>query len=217
MFYVTPDFSKVLNKGLTFIILTLLSMYAIFTFVDETLLIFVKISLAMILSFYAIESLYRIKKRKRPVKDVTLLFWQSGAVSLIIGLMFWIADTFFETDLSPYSALLIGGGFVLGVIHGMLYKIVPFLVWFHLNGSGYMSIPSITEMIEQKYARLNYYLYFSALLLFSFSFYLSFLVKIAAVVLAMSMLLLQYNLYKVVQIYINTKKTKPDFDMSMMS
>lgn len=50
-------------------------------------------------------------------------------------------------------------GFAASVISGMLYKIVPFLAWFHLKtqtGAKVGAIPNMKEMIPDKLARLHF-------------------------------------------------------------
>jgi len=70
---------------------------------------------------------------------------------------------------------------------GMLYKIIPFLVWFHLNGMGYMSIPSMGEMVYKKMALAQFVLFVATLALFILAFWLPVMMKIGAVTLFVSM------------------------------
>ena len=43
-------------------------------------------------------------------------------------------------------------GFALSVIHGMLYKIIPFLVWFHLFRGGIKKgVPNMKEIIPENW------------------------------------------------------------------
>ena len=111
-------------------------------------------------------------------------------------------------------AILIGG-FILSIIIGMLYKIVPFLVWFHLNAMGYMTIPTINEMINKNIAKVQFILFIFSLIGFIFSFYMPYLLQVSALSFIISMVLLEYNVISPILIYIKTKKSKPDFDMSM--
>ena len=59
-------------------------------------------------------------------------------------------------------------GFAASVVSGMLYKIVPFLAWFHLKtqtGAKVSAIPNMKEMIPDRLARLHFRLHLAALLL----------------------------------------------------
>jgi len=100
---------------------------------------------------------------------------------------------------------------------GMMYKIIPFLVWFHLNGMGYMSIPTMNEMINKNLSRLQFILFIASLIGFIFSFYYGSMLKISALSFIVSMMILEYNMVEPMLIYRKTKKTKPDFDMSAFS
>jgi hypothetical protein len=111
-------------------------------------------------------------------------------------------------------SILIGGGFVLSIMIGMLYKIIPFLVWFHLNSMGYMSIPTMNEMINKKLSKIQFYLFVISLIGFMFSYYMPDILPIFASTFIVSMLILEYNIIQPVLIYRRIIKTKPDFDMS---
>jgi hypothetical protein len=53
------------------------------------------------------------------------------------------------------------------VVSGMLYKIVPFLAWFHLKtqtGAKVGTIPNMKEMIPDKLARLHFRLHLAMLI-----------------------------------------------------
>ncbi|MFA7611104.1 MAG: hypothetical protein WCY51_06370, partial [Sulfurimonas sp.] len=112
---------------------------------------------------------------------------------------------------------MVGGGFILSIMTGMLYKIVPFLVWFHLNAKGYMSIPTMNEMINKRLATAQFVLFIISLIGFVVSFFAPYLLSLSAIAFIISMLILEYNVISPVLIYLKTIKTKPDFDMSMFA
>jgi len=69
---------------------------------------------------------------------VTVAYWRVGLTCLVLAVLLWAAaqlPTGVASD--PRVALVLGvlmiPGFSLSVINGMLYKIVPFLVWLHLT------------------------------------------------------------------------------------
>ena len=45
--------------------------------------------------------------------------------------------------------ILFALGFLYSLLQGMIYKIVPFLSWFHLNSKGYFQIPTLREFIKE--------------------------------------------------------------------
>ncbi|MCW8946315.1 MAG: hypothetical protein OQK80_02515, partial [Sedimenticola sp.] len=64
--------------------------------------------------------------------------------------------------------LVVGAG--LSLVNGMLYKIVPFLSWFHLQNRQLslmcmtVQVPNMKEFISDKAARLQFNCYFLSLL-----------------------------------------------------
>ena len=132
----------------------------------------------------------------------------------ILGSLLWLSSGFIEEEILSFVGVIIGGGFLMSVMSGMLYKIVPFLVWFHLNGMGYMSIPSMGEMVHKKIALVQFVLFVTTLVLFVLAFWLPVLMKLGSITLFVSMLLLEMNLVAAYKNYGETRKKKPDFDMS---
>jgi uncharacterized membrane protein YesL len=53
--------------------------------------------------------------------------------------------------------------FALSVVFAMSYKIVPFLVWFHLNAQGYFNAPMMHEVIHPRFAMRHLALHLTAL------------------------------------------------------
>jgi len=174
-------------------------------------------SIALFFIFFAREVLRKLSQRKRQLSDVTIWYWQLSAYSLMVGALVWSVDVVIAYELSLLSALLIGGGFLLSLMSGMLYKIIPFLVWFHLNARGYMSIPTMREMFSARVAEVQFVLHLISLLLcIPFAFGVDTLQAAGAVLLLSSALLL-FNLLSALQIYRDTLKRAPDFDMGMIS
>lgn len=90
-------------------------------------------------------------KRHRRLPDVTTRFWQLAMASLLVsvalGLAAWIG-----VENNPRLELLLGAwmivGFASSAIHGMLYKIVPFLVWLHLHEQDIrQTLPNMKEIL----------------------------------------------------------------------
>ncbi|CAM5219050.1 Permease OS=Castellaniella defragrans OX=75697 GN=HNR28_003561 PE=4 SV=1 [Castellaniella defragrans] len=77
-------------------------------------------------------TLQRLRTRKHPTDEATPLFWYAGMASLLACVALWLWFT-----LSPAApvAMALGTLMIVGVlgsaINGMLYKIVPFLLWKH--------------------------------------------------------------------------------------
>ena len=120
---------------------------------------------------FAIATLRIQARRRRKLSDVTLDFWRLGMASLIFAAMLFPLIDWLPEDWQEAARVSLGLAFMLGfaasVISGMLYKITPFLAWFHLKtqtGAKVGSIPNMKEMILDKSMRLHFRLHLAALI-----------------------------------------------------
>ncbi len=217
MFYVAPRFKQFCKKRVVWLISTGLVLWLLLNVFYDKYALLAKAWIALFIWAFATTVWIKLNKRKRPVSDITVWYWRAASVFLTLGSFTWIFGEYFRDEYIVMVAILIGGGFILSIMVGMLYKIVPFLVWFHLNAQGYMSIPTMNEMINKNLARLQFVLQIGALVGFIFSFYMPELLKLSALSFIASMMILEYNIIAPAVVYIKTKKTKPDFDMSMFA
>lgn len=121
---------------------------------------------------FALTTLRIQAQRRRKVGDVTLDFWRLGMASLILAALLFPFLDHFPTDWATPAEISLGIVFLLGfaasVVQGMLYKIVPFLAWFHLKtqtGAKVGSIPNMKEMLPEKWARQHFRLHLAMLVL----------------------------------------------------
>jgi hypothetical protein len=215
MFYVAPRFKNFCKKRVVLFISTGLFIWLFLSIFYEEYALYAKLMIATFFWAFSTTVWIKFNKRKRPISDVTVWYWRAASLSLTLGAFLWIFDEFFKHEYIVMVAILIGGGFILSIITGMLYKIVPFLVWFHLNSMGYMSIPTINEMINKKFARLQFILFILSLVGFVLAFYIPQVLMPSALLFMLSMALLEYNIMAPVLVYMKTLQTKPEFDMSM--
>lgn len=209
MFYVTPQFNKNIKKYLTFAIFIFLFMTTFLLFFDF------KIALILLLTLYAffgIATLNIYKKRKRKIADITVNFWILSSYSLIIGTLLAIVYLFFQFDkLLWISGVLIIYGFTISLINGMLYKIIPFLAWFHLSSRGFFDIPTTKEMIKQKDANIQLIFHILALISILILIFFPF-EKIASLLIIISNSLLLRNILKATKIYFKYKNRPSPFE-----
>jgi len=213
MFYVAPKFKDFYQKRVVLFISLSLMLWMITSLFYEAYSVVAKLWLVLFFASFAAIFLQKIKNRKRKVSDITLLYYKTSSVFLAFGSIFWIVDEYYFSEHIVVTSILIGG-FILSIIIGMLYKIVPFLIWFHLNAMGYMSIPTMNEMIDKKWAFIQFALFVASLIGFVLSYYIDAYLSLFALAFIISMVILQYNIITAVLIYKRVKKTKPDFDMS---
>lgn len=97
-----------------------------------------------------------IRRRQRKRVDPTLRFWFIGLGSGGAGLVTLALWPAWEADSLRYlfGVLFLMGG-AGGIVVGMLYKIVPFLVWFHRFSrlAGLAEIPMMDDLVPERVAR----------------------------------------------------------------
>lgn len=214
MFYVAPKFKSFFEKKVIWIISAGLFLWLFLNLFFESYALVAKLWIALFFLAYATAIHTKLNARRRKVSDITIWYWRSASIFMLLGALAWLLNDFFHLEYIVAVSIMIGGGFILSTMTGMLYKIVPFLVWFHLNAKGYMSIPTMNEMVNKKLAMLQFGLFIFSLIGFVISFFVPSLLAIFAVAFIASMILLEYNIAVAVLVYVKTIKTKPDFDMS---
>lgn len=214
MFYVAPRFKQFCKRKVVWLITTGLILWLILNIFAPTFSWVAKAWVAMFFWAFSTTVFMKMNARRRPIKDATIWYWKSAAVFMTVGTFSWVGDDFFGEQYIVLVSLLIGGGFILSIMQGMMYKIVPFLVWFHLNAKGYMSIPTMNDMINKNLAKLQAILFIVSLVGLIISAFIPSLLYIFAVTFILSMAILEYNITVPILIYNKTLKSKPDFDMS---
>lgn len=170
MFQLTPHYPEKLTRWLATVLFILLLGFALASY-SSGLQMFLKILLATGFATFALITLWLQSKRQRKLPDVTLNYWRGGMVSLLLAIVLWLAAQIFpELGIFESYSLLLGVlmivGFGMSVINGMLYKIVPFLVWFHLQsrrGKNGLKIPNVREIMPEPRTRHQMWLHFTAL------------------------------------------------------
>jgi len=203
MFYVTPKYPNIISSHLILSIFLLLLVKAILFFNGLYLAKIIDGVVALLLIIYALITIYRLYQRKRPTSDATVWFWRLGMVFLIIHSLTILIDTPLPLEIKSISFI----GFALSIIFAMVYKIVPFLVWFHLLNQGYMEVPMMHDVIAPKVAKIHFYIHISFFILSGLTVFLDiFVLKILMdILLILSFGLLLYNLLYAIKKYRYTK------------
>jgi hypothetical protein len=112
-------------------------------------------------------ALVAIARRRRRRSDPSLDFWRAGlacsACLLPLGALAVLADD------SRYPVLfgwVLLWGWAATIVHGMLMRIVPFLVWFHRLSSrvGREPVPTLRQLLPDRFARVGFVLHVGTLL-----------------------------------------------------
>lgn len=170
MFQLTPEYPQLLRRWLAPVMWGLLVLWSAQRILAPLAL--VKWPLAAGVALFAVQTLLLQGRRRRRLADVTLDFWRLAMGSLLLALLLWVVNELWP---APRLELLVGVlffvGFAASAFCGMLYKIVPFLVWLHLNnrlqqaGGRQGRVPNMKQVIPERQARRQLHLHLVALLL----------------------------------------------------
>lgn len=116
--------------------------------------------------------------------------------------------------------VFVGG--VMAIVHTMMYKIVPFLAWFHLSYAGVLELPNMREIVPQRIIKAHLILFiigFGCALLWKmplfaglFGYTLSWQSVFAGlfcIICVLLSLIAGFALCKAYRIYTHTLKTAP--------
>ena len=112
--------------------------------------------------------LRNISQRKRKRSDASLLFWKTGLGIAMLIIPIAAAVLFLP---EPRWQVLFGWVAIWGwaglIMHGMLSRIVPFLVWFHRYSArvGLEPIPSMRSLLSQQRIKTGFVLHLSSVVL----------------------------------------------------
>lgn len=161
MFQLTPNYPKWLTAALAPAIFAVLLLHVALLLAESPprwAVSIVEIIFWALACSFAVVTLWLQNQRRRRVADATLSFFRLGMLSLLLAAFFSLAAlilTSASEQLRTLSALAFILGFALSLIQGMLYKIVPFLVWFHLFRGGAKAIkvgvPNMKEIIPEQW------------------------------------------------------------------
>jgi hypothetical protein len=156
---------------------------------------------------FALLTLGLLIKRGRRRLDPTLLHWWSAMLVLGGGGLAWVLGA----PSHPIGVLLLVG-LGLGLPAGMLFKIMPFLAWFHLqhrqvtSGRFDLRLPHMGTLLPMPWARVQFGLHLLALLLMMGSLFIPELARPAGLALALSALVLEGLLVGVMRAYWRTTR-----------
>lgn len=204
MFQLTPPYPLWLTRSFSMTLFFLLTAWSV-TWLPlqrpDDLQVALACAAALLAVVFAVVTLRLQAQRRRKVNDPTLLFWRVAMVCLVVA-----ASVVVLQQLNPGEEDYAGTPFLLGVllmvgvfmpvISGMLYKIMPFLNWMHLQkiGKPGLVVPNMRQMIPEPRMMTQFRLHLAALLLLLGAVPLPLLVYPGGVALIVSCIWLEWNL-----------------------
>jgi hypothetical protein len=162
----------------------------------------------LLAGLYAVATLWLQSRRRRRQTDTTFMFWRGAMLSLFAFALSWMVFEVLPQLGGHLRAPLWLGvlalpGLFLCVITGMLYKIMPFLNWLHLQQQGgtAMPPPNMKQMIPESAMRGQMRLHFAALGLLLAAVLWPALALPAGLAFTASCLWLEWNLVGAARVY----------------
>ena len=216
MFYVTPAYPKIMSRYLPMGIFLVLVAMIFAILLKPTMAAWLQPLLYLGLALYGLVTLLRLSQRKRPLADATMWFWRMGMGSLVLSMLLLLIAYFTGVDTLLPSGAVLFLSFALSVLFAMLYKIIPFLTWFHLNSQGYLTAPMMHEIIHPKTAKRHFYIHFAMIVSLLLSQALSWIIFAAAALMLLSFAWIGYQVWYARKRYTHTQENGEKFDMGMM-
>jgi hypothetical protein len=213
MFQLTPPYRKAFVRAFPVAVLAGLATWSIASALDEglgTARLVIGVLLGVLVAGFAVETLRLQQRRRRRHVDAMFLFWRTGMVALVVavalafGLMA-TGDSAYRGHLELAIGLAVLPGCFVSLINGMLYKIVPFLVWLHLQPK-VRQPPNMNQIVEDKAMRGQLWLHWAALLALAGGIFYSPLLAGGGLLFAASCAWLELNLLRAARLYVRVSR-----------
>lgn len=195
MFYVTPRYPKFCRTVTGPLLLGSLVLLIPLAFLD--LEIIAKLGIATGIAMLSSMTFARTLRRKRKVADGSLRYWQVAMAMILLSIPFMFVSSDFG---QMVMAILFAGG-VLALINAMIYKIVPFLAWFHLSASFDPNIPTMHDFIAKKSVYHQLYAFVLAVVCLLIALFVPSVAHIGGLFLLASYLLMIKDFYQTYKLY----------------
>lgn len=159
MFYVTAAYRRGIKRNLFRLLALALLLKILFLFSHLPYVWVFDLVMAALLTGFLLATLRKLHGRKRRVSDVSIWFWNTGMALLGISIAAHVGALYSGTVVLESMALIGFALFAFAIILGMMSKIVPFLVWFHLSSSGYLETPIMSNIIPASRSKALFFLF----------------------------------------------------------
>lgn len=157
MFQLTPEYPVWFSRSFAAAVLAAVAMWTLADLagltVPAALLAMLVVASAAVFTWVTLRILGHSKRAKR---DASHQLWTVSMGSALAACALWLAARFIDPlgqwqGWPPLFGVLVLMGCFMSVMVGMLYKIVPFLVWLHLQnlGRGHVKAPNMKKVLQQ--------------------------------------------------------------------
>ncbi len=178
MFQVTPEYPAPVRRALVPVLFVLLAGWSAVRALAAPAIAghAIGTALAAAVIVFAILTLRLQARRRRRRADVTLACWRTALVALAVASALWVALPWWPPRYAGQGEALVGVlvivGFAVTLMIGMLHKIVPFLMWFHLQRRALASgrereVPAMGAFLPATAARRHFRVHLAAAVLLS--------------------------------------------------
>ena len=217
MFQLTPPYPARFARTFPYAMLSLLLLWTgqLTTYPESVRKVLLLLMLGMG-GVYGTVTLMLQARRRRKVSDHTLKFFRTAMLSLValpcVMAVFFLWPGMEENPrVTVFLGVLLIVGVFVSAIEGMLYKIVPFISWLHLQRIGGLTVPppAMNAMLSESAVRGQYYAHQGALLLLLLAVWLPELARFAGLAFALDCAWLGGNLLWAVRAYARFKSRIP--------
>ncbi|MFA3781492.1 cbb3-type cytochrome c oxidase subunit I [Melioribacteraceae bacterium 4301-Me] len=207
MFTLSHNFKLTLAK-IAFVLINigLLGISTIMHYSETTIFYYIFVPLIAVgIILFLFQVLEIFKKRIRKKFDVGIKFSSFAYIILgittLLGTVIAFIDYQSIINLTLIYGYIIIFGYLSMLIVGQMYKIVPFLVWYHKYSSkvGFENVPMLKDMFNEKIALIEFYFMMTGLILatISFSFQINQLLLVSFFLMLISSVIFATNMIKI--------------------
>ncbi len=166
MFYVSPAFKSIVYTFIIPLFFIGIIVLLIAHFWIDSLESSIMLLCALLGIVFGYNGLKVLLARKRKLLDSSIVLWYFGLGNLIAFGLIVCGSVILEiyAPSLAHKVAMLGSvvfvlGFVFAIIYAMMYKILPFLAWFHLSYEGVFDLPNMREIIPSRLIKLHIVLY----------------------------------------------------------
>lgn len=167
MFQLTPAYPKALASFLAPALFCALAGWSVASWLGRaTMGALLGVLVALIVAAFAAATLVLQHRGRRRHDNPTFLTWRAGMLCLLLAAAAWIGRGELEALAPGRAVVLLGALFLAGfagsVIVGMLYNIVPFLLWIDLRRRARTRVPHMKQILPDAAARAHAWLHIAS-------------------------------------------------------